>query len=82
MIKKIDDYIKSENEDPDYKAYEEEFNEFNDCGLAIKKLKDARPWNDGRITYPKDLEENLLREFNTAVDQGFTLLTTKSKEAR
>ena len=40
ICSKINEYIASENEDPEYKDYETEFLEFNDCTEAIKTLKD------------------------------------------
>lgn len=82
IVKKVDDYIKSEYDDPDYKGYEAEFSEFNDCQDAIKLLKDQRPWKDSHVKYPKELNPQLLEHFNNTVREQFNFLTKESEKAK
>ena len=79
--RKIEKYISSESENPDYKDYEAEFLEFNDCTNAINALKDSRPWINHGVKHPKELQSDLLEDFNRTIREQFDNVKEKSLRA-
>ena len=64
---KIQNYVTSEYEDDDYKAYEREFKEYDHCGQTLKEIKEAMPLTKHtpeRLKMPEDLETEYTRIIN------------------
>ena len=55
--------------------------EFNDCTNAINTLKDSRPWINHDVKHPKELQADLLEDFNRTIREQFDDVKEKSLRA-
>jgi hypothetical protein len=55
--------------------------EFNDCTNAINALKDSRPWINHGVKHPKELQSDLLEDFNRTIREQFDNVKEKSLRA-
>ena len=55
--------------------------EFNDCSNAINTLKDSRPWIDRGVKHPKELDPQLVDDFNKTIREQVDNVIVKHKKA-